>query len=250
MFIPMSDFHYVGAELELFSAAQNWKRYWSAKVQPAIHGDVVEVGAGIGANTPLLDVGPRGRWICLEPDAKLLVKLRASQASAVRQYENVVGTLSSLPAGECFDTLIYIDVLEHIEDDKAELAAAAKRLKPGGSLVVLSPAHQRLYTPFDKAIGHFRRYNLKMMRDAGPAELKAEKVIYLDSVGLLASTANLLFLKQSMPSAAQIQMWDSWMVPVSKLIDPLLGYSVGKTVVGVWRKPYPVLSGRPADPSR
>jgi SAM-dependent methyltransferase len=233
----MSEFHYVGSELELFSAARNWKNYWSSVVQPLIRGDVVEVGAGIGANTPLLDVAPRGRWVCLEPDAQLLAKLKQSQTSAVRTYENVVGTLASLPRDQHFDTLIYIDVLEHIEDDRAELAAAAGRLKTGGHLVVLSPAHQRLYTPFDRAIGHFRRYSARMMRDAAPSNLTAEKIIYLDSVGLLASTANLLFLKQSMPTAAQIQVWDRWMVPVSRLIDPLLRHSIGKTVVGVWSKP-------------
>jgi SAM-dependent methyltransferase len=232
----VSDFQYIGSELELFAAARNWKNYWSAQIRPLIRGDVVEVGAGIGTNTPFLDMVPRGRWICLEPDSQLAAQLKRSQP-ADRRYENIVGTLTSLPAGELFDTLIYIDVVEHIEDDRGELRAAASRLRAGGRVIVLSPAHQRLYTPFDKAIGHFRRYNLSMLRALGPPGLVAEKMTYLDSVGLLASTANLLFLKQSMPTAAQIGLWDRLMIPLSRVLDPLTGFTLGKTVVGVWRKP-------------
>jgi SAM-dependent methyltransferase len=232
----MSDFQYIGSELELFAAARNWKNYWSSTVRPAIQGDVLEVGAGIGTNTPFLDAGTRGRWVCLEPDPQLVAELARTQDRG-RGYQNVVGTLTALPASERFDTLIYIDVLEHIEDDRGELAAAGERLKPGGRVIVLSPAHQRLYTPFDKAIGHFRRYSRQMLRDITPAGLTAEKIIYLDAVGMLASTANLLFLKQSMPTKEQLHIWDHWMVPVSRAIDPILFHSVGKTVIGIWRKP-------------
>jgi hypothetical protein len=51
----MSDFSYVGSELELFAAVGNWKTYWSRQIRPFITGDVIEVGAGIGSNTPFLD---------------------------------------------------------------------------------------------------------------------------------------------------------------------------------------------------
>ena len=57
------------------------------------------------------------------------------------------------PADERFDTILYIDVLEHIDDDLGELARSATHLRPGGHLIVLAPAHQALYSPFDKAIG-------------------------------------------------------------------------------------------------
>ena len=63
----MAEFHYVGHELELFAEVRNWKSYWARQLQPFIHGDILEVGAGIGANTPFLDDGVRGRWVCLSP---------------------------------------------------------------------------------------------------------------------------------------------------------------------------------------
>jgi hypothetical protein len=113
---------------------------------------------------------------------------------------------------------------------------AASHLKPGGRLIVLSPAHAWLYTPFDKAIGHYRRYTKASLLAVAPAELATEKLIYLDSVGLLASLGNRLLLKSRMPTEAQIKTWDSWLIPCSRRLDPLFRYSIGKTIVGVWRR--------------
>ena len=71
---------YVGDELELFARARNWKRYWSAVVGPYLRGEVLEVGAGLGANTELLRAQATAvrRWVCLEPDSRLLEQLRKS----------------------------------------------------------------------------------------------------------------------------------------------------------------------------
>ncbi len=118
-----------------------------------------------------------------------------------------------LQASESFDTIVYIDVLEHIEDDAGELKLAARRLRRGGRIVVLSPAHQFLYTPFDAAIGHFRRYNRSSLRKISPPGLELEKLFYLDAFGIAASAMNRLLLRQSMPTKAQIETWDKWIVP-------------------------------------
>src|SRR5262249_21436916 len=129
------------------------------------------------------------------------------------------GTLASLDQTEIFNTILYIDVLEHIKDDSAELARAAEHLAPGGHLVVLSPAHSWLFSRFDQAIGHFRRYTAKALEALTPAKLRVVKSYYLDSVGLLASAANRLLLAQSLPTARQIHCWDNFMVPCSRILD-------------------------------
>lgn len=232
----MTQFHYVGNELDLFAAATNWKAYWSARISRYIHGDVLEVGAGIGSNTALLRARTAGTWLCLEPDPNLVAELR-QRVSGLPNCEAVCGTVASLPQTAGFDTIIYIDVLEHIEHDSEELKQAAARLRPGARIVVLSPAHQFLFSPFDAAIGHFRRYTKSSLRAASPPGLTLEALFYLDSVGIIASAANHLFLKQSMPTAAQIKLWDTRIIPVSRTIDPLLAGTLGKSVVGVWRKP-------------
>jgi len=234
----MAEIEYVGDELDLFAGVKAWKSYWSGWVRPYIIGDVLEVGAGIGTNTALLDQGPRGRWVCLEPDPQLAARMTAhiQQDASARVYESVCGTLSDLEPSERFDTIIYIDVLEHIEHDREELQAAANRLRPRGRIIVLSPAHQRLYTPFDKAIGHFRRYSRQMLRVISPSGARIEELVYLDSAGLLASATNAMFLKQSMPTREQLQIWDKWLVPVSRVMDKYLGHHVGKSVIAIWRK--------------
>jgi len=231
----MPEYSYVGSELDLFAAVHHWKSYWSAEIRQFIRGDVLEVGAGIGSNTRLLDSGRLGRFVCLEPDPQLASRLREQMDGS--RYEAVCGSVEALPPGQKFDTIVYIDVLEHIENDRAELERAGSRLRTGGRVVVVAPAHQRLFTPFDAAIGHFRRYDKRMVRALSPACLELECCRYLDSVGLAASTANLLLLKQSMPTKKQLAFWDSVLVPLSRITDRLFWYTVGKSIVAVWRKP-------------
>lgn len=228
-------FTYVGSELALFAAARNWKAYWSREVRRFIEGDVLEVGAGIGSNTSVLDLGGTGRWLCLEPDPRLLDQLRSAVGDEVR-HDTRCGTIASVRPEETFDTIIYIDVLEHIEHDRDELAAAASHLRAGGRIVVLAPAHESLTTDFDRAIGHYRRYSAASLAAMSPTGLTLERLAYLDSMGVLASAANRLFLRQAMPTERQIRFWDTFMVPVSSVLDPLLLHKVGKSILAVWRK--------------
>jgi SAM-dependent methyltransferase len=232
----MSDFHYVGSELDLFAEARNWKAYWSRRIGSFVRGDVLEVGAGIGSNTELMHGWTNGRWVCLEPDPSMASQLEENLKGRKR-LQSVCGTLQTLEKTENFDTIVYIDVLEHIEDDAAEMRRVALRLRPGGRAIVLSPAHQWLFTPFDESIGHFRRYNRSSLKRASPPDLILEKIFYLDSCGIAASAANQLFLKQSMPTRQQIGVWDKWMIPVSRVVDPVLQYAIGKSIVGIWRRP-------------
>ncbi len=229
---------YPGGELELFEHARNWKRYWAARITPFLGETVAEVGAGIGANTRNL-MSSCAHWTCIEPDSALAARIERLIERGHLGANCVVRatTLAALPPSSRFDTILYIDVLEHIADDRAELAEAARRLKPRGYLVVLGPAHQWLFTAFDSAIGHFRRYTAKSLQALSPPGLRPRRFQYLDSVGLLASLANVLVLKASMPTQAQIRFWDRVMVPVSRLLDPVIGFRAGKSVLAVWQAP-------------
>lgn len=232
-------FRYVGSELDIFASAVRWKSYWSNCIRPHLRGDTLEVGAGIGTNTKFLRTLVTGRWVCLEPDADLFLQLEKNlnESSLTRDCERSSGTLQSIARDDAFDTILYIDVLEHIEDDAGELQSAAARLRPGGRVIVLSPAHQFLYTPFDAAIGHFRRYNRESLRKISPPGLRLEKLFYLDACGVLLSAANRLLLRQSMPNKAQIRVWDKWVIPVSRSMDPLLMHAFGKSIIGIWHRP-------------
>src|ERR1039457_861921 len=114
----MSDFTYIGSELDLFAKALKWKRYWLSHLCPFVAGTVIEVGAGNGNNTRIFQDLDREHWICVEPDPDLCVKLRASLPSG-GSAEVVVGTLADVPENTPADTILYLDVLEHIEIGRA-----------------------------------------------------------------------------------------------------------------------------------
>lgn len=236
----MSDsYSYPGNELDLFAEAGNWKTYLSRMCVSFVKGDVLEVGAGIGSTTSFLCHSRIRSWTCLEPDAALSKTLCDNLARCGLQERTRVLTcdVRMIPAERLFDTIVYVDVLEHISDDVGELLSAADHLRASGRLIVVAPAHTWLYSEFDESLGHHRRYNKKSLRHAAPALLSEMRLLYLDSAGLVASLMNRLWLHHSMPTARQIRFWDRTLVPISCFLDRLVCYRLGKTVIGVWVKP-------------
>jgi hypothetical protein len=229
---------YQGTELELFANATNWKKYFSSRLKPYINGNVIEVGAGLGNSTKYLCFDGRVKWLCLDPDpsfARHLEQRIVSGDLPVACHARC-GVLGDLLPEELADTILYIDVLEHIENDEDEINRATAHLNPGGRIVVLSPAFNWLYSPFDKAIGHHRRYTTKDAKRLTLPQLTLQHIFFLDSVGLFASLANRLLMKASTPSASQIGFWDRVMVPMSTYTDRVFGSAFGKTIIMVWQK--------------
>ncbi len=232
------DQSYIGQELTIFAHAINWKRYYTSILQSYLGRRVVEVGAGLGATTQTICDGSQEEWICLEPDPALrsqidlLISSRQLPPCCVARG----GQVSGLETTARFDSFVYIDVLEHIADDRAELESAAARLVPGGRLIVLSPAFNFLYSPFDRSIGHHRRYDKGMYRALTPPGCTIEKMTYLDSLGTATSLVNRFLLTQSLPTVEQILFWDRQLIPLTKWLDRLVGYSFGRSLLGIWVK--------------
>jgi hypothetical protein len=233
----MTPYRYIGEELDVFAHAHNWKTYLRSTIGEHLTGDVLEVGAGIGATTRVFCDARQRSWTCLEPDPHLAARLERSLADRPIPLTPrvTIGTLIDLRPEPAYDTILYIDVLEHIENDRDELKRAAALLKPNGAVVVMSPAHQKLYTEFDANIGHFRRYDRPMFRALTPHGTVLETLRYLDSAGMLLSTANRVLLRSGSPTISQVRLWDRLFVTVSRRLDPLLGYRVGKSLLGIWR---------------
>lgn len=228
---------YPGSELDIFARAVNWKSYLKEQISSYLFGDILEVGAGIGATTSVLHDGTARRWVCLEPDPelarRLMLRLRSSPHNKTTQV--VIGSLRAFAHSPCFDCLLYIDVLEHIDDDRAEIQAAARLVRPSGYMVILSPAHQWLFSEFDRRIGHRRRYNRAVLRSLMPLGWSEEKLSYMDSIGILLSLGNVFCLRRSTPTASQIKVWDRVCVPISRLFDQQLRGKLGKSLLAVWR---------------
>ncbi len=221
---------YIGNELEIFAKATNWKRYWRSRIKPFVKGDVLDVGAGIGATRKNLEAVDFSSWHALEPDPDLAVQIDTANCKVT------VGTISAIK--DSYDTILYIDVLEHIKEDARELADAAERLRPGGKLIVLAPAHQNLYSPLDEAVGHYRRYDQQQLTALGPETLVLERSEYLDSIGIIVSGLNSRLLKQQLPTERQIWFWDTILVPCAWLLDALTLRRLGKSLLMVWSKPH------------
>jgi SAM-dependent methyltransferase len=233
----MRQYEYPGDELDIFSDAVNWKRYFARLLEPYVTGSVLEVGAGLGETTRELMNANVRRWVCLEPDPQLAKRLATKLKQFLVMPEVIVGDLRSIRDEDRFESIVYIDVLEHIRADAAELRAASAHLHPGGHLVVLSPAYQFLYSKFDSALGHERRYTRHTLNRVFPPELEPVTTFYADSVGVLLSLANKILLRQALPTAKQIRTWDQLVVPVSRVLDPIIGFNFGRSVIAVYRRP-------------
>jgi hypothetical protein len=186
-----------------------------------------------------LRTGTQAEWVCLEPDAALAKDLEATLAANPSPVATrvVVGDIGALDPAERFDCILYIDVLEHIEDDTGELARATRFLAKGGALVVLCPAFQVLFSAMDTALGHFRRYTARSLVAVFPRELRRREVFYLDSLGMVASLANKFVLRQDAPGGGQVKFWDGFIIPISRVLDRLVAFSAGRSVIAVFSKP-------------
>jgi SAM-dependent methyltransferase len=233
-------FQYTGDELDVFAHAVRWKAYFGSQLRPVIRGDVLEVGAGIGSNLEALGSSSVRSWTALEPDERmgeeLERRLRACSAAHGFSAWRSHGAIRSLPESPSFDAILYIDVLEHIEDDRSELEQAARRLRSGGKLCVLSPALPWLFSEFDARIGHHRRYDRAGLAALTPPGSRLQWARYLDSAGLSASLANRFLLRSPTPARSQILVWDRLLVPLSRPLDWLLRYRVGKSILAVWER--------------
>ncbi len=119
---------YIGNELEVFEHATNWKNYYASFIKPFLGKKVAEVGAGLGGTTPVLCDGSQEEWLCIEPDSDLLekVKKKITGGTIPPVCKPFMGYLTNVK--DRFDSVLYIDVIEHIQDDKAELKVAANSL--------------------------------------------------------------------------------------------------------------------------
>ena len=233
-------FKYIGTELDLFAMAINWKAYIRHEIGRYVKGHVLEVGAGVGETTKALIGVKNESWTCLEPDRELAERITSildKDSCCKSNVPNIiVGNIDHPACDRKYDTILYIDVLEHIKEDETEIQKAARKLNKKGCLIVLAPAHQFLYSAFDSMIGHYRRYNQKHLVDIHPSDTKLLRVRYLDSVGCLASLGNKVILRAGMPTKNQIIMWDRFMVPLSRFFDFVFGHRIGKSVYVVWQR--------------
>ncbi|MFZ9730664.1 MAG: class I SAM-dependent methyltransferase, partial [Ilumatobacteraceae bacterium] len=153
---------------------------------------VPEVGAGAGYVTQEL-ANFSDSVATIEPNQVLFTQLQARVAHlsnvAVLNMtldEFMQPTRGSIDGGRQFDSVVHINVLEHIDGDARELSRARKVLAPSGRILIVVPAHRWLYSKVDQLSGHFRRYSKSSHRSTHrQAHLRPSKLVYSGSVGML-----------------------------------------------------------------
>jgi SAM-dependent methyltransferase len=222
----------VSHSLAILSAIYNYNHWIFSMVRDFLGPRVVEVGSGVGNITQFLLNAEK--IACLEP----YEPYRNHLANRFRQHGNVSvhpWLIQDCPCGDVgagqFDSVVCLNVLEHIDDDVGALEAMRSLVVPGGHVIVLVPALQSLYGEMDRAMGHVRRYTLPSLRTAfADAGLRPWRGRYMNMVGALGWFWRGRVARKARISPAQTLFFDR-LVPVLSAVERLLPVMFGQSVI-------------------
>jgi glycosyltransferase involved in cell wall biosynthesis len=225
--------------LQSIRRAKGFNKWMLSTFRRYVGQRVLEAGCGIGNFTELLL--DRQRLVCVDNDPFYVEMIQ-------RRY----GHLENLRVGrfdltnpdqyqslqpECLDTIICLNVVEHIEPDQEVLQHYFNVLAPGGHVVILVPAHPALYSVCDKILGHFRRYTRRELRaKMERAGFQIVSVREFNRLGVYGWLLNKM-LKKSELNPRQMRLYEL-LLPLAKLMD-FLHLGPGLSVVGIGRKTAP-----------
>jgi SAM-dependent methyltransferase len=165
--------------LETLKEADEYYNWLFSRVRPFIHGKTLEIGSGIG-NFAKWAKEAASEYHVSDADTKLVQRL-APDFPVAFQWD----LYQPFPRSDFYDTIIILNVIEHLEDDSAAIRHIHERLVPGGNLIVMVPAMSFLYGSLDKAFGHFRRYTKNSMKSVVlDASFKILKNEYVNVIGM------------------------------------------------------------------
>ncbi|WBQ05573.1 class I SAM-dependent methyltransferase [Kribbella sp. CA-293567] len=226
-----------GRALEQGGAGQpRYRRYQRELITPYCGRSVLEVGAGLGEFAAGLTGLDRLVVTDADPDAVALMAQRFAGRPEVEAQQFALGNKFSL--AEPVETVIAINVLEHLEDDAAALAGLAELVVPGGTIVLWVPGYQQLYGEFDRRVGHFRRYTPATVSDAvRRAGLQVEVAKPVNLLGGIAWWAAVRRGGSTAPNPKLVAIYDRFVVPVTRAVERRIPVPFGQTVLCVARTP-------------
>jgi SAM-dependent methyltransferase len=226
-----------GRDLEQGGADQpRYRRYQHDLIAPHCGRSVLEVGAGLGEFAARFTGLDRLVLTDADPDAVDLLAERFADRPEVEARQLALGGALSLD--KPVDTVLAINVLEHLEDDAAALRSLAGLVIPGGTIVLWVPAYQQLYGEFDRRVGHFRRYTPVTLRDVFErAGLAVELAKPVNLLGGIAWWAAVRRGGSTRPNPRLVSIYDRFVVPVTRAVESVVPVPFGQTVLGVARVP-------------
>ncbi len=225
-----NNFNYDGWELNFFDKAKNFRDYQWSLFRSRVKKKILEVGPG---NCVFLQ-----RYYRISKEIHLFepsIKIRNKLKKKTKKLKKV--KLLSKYYKTKYDTIIYLDVLEHIRDDEKEILSAYKRLKKHGNLIISVPAFQHLYTDYDRKIGHYRRYDKKSFKKIlNKLKLKSYQMTYFDSIGYaLIFLSKFLAVSNRVNFKGSVKFWN-FLIPISKILDVFLSIFIGKSLMVIITK--------------
>ena len=229
---------YQGTELEALYSLRRYRRWIMTFFEPYVRGRVLEIGAGIGNMSELLqpDVGTLD---LVEPSPNFfhpLTKKFMNMSSVTIIPKTFEKFVSSKPS-EPYDCIVMVNVLEHIENDANALRECYGLLKPQGHLLIMVPALQFLFSDLDKLVGHYRRYEYSDLKaKALSANFELIKLCFFDSVGIIP-----WWLINTLGGATKFNnhlasFYDYFVVPVTRKLETLYPPPVGKNLISILRR--------------
>jgi len=234
---------YVGRDLEAMSFAVNYHEWILEIFKPFLGKRAVEVGAGSGSFSEMLLRCQLRSLAVVEPSTKMFSQLTARIDSLrtpadVSVYNATFGEVAlEIKKSHHPDSIIYVNVLEHIEDDGHEITMIHDTLDASGRVFIFVPALPWLLSAFDEEIGHFRRYYKDELeakcRRAGFRTLLCR---YFDFSGILPWWVNYRLLNSKKMSGEAVKYYDRYVVPVAQAFESIVTPPIGKNLIVVAEK--------------
>tara|TARA_Y100001958_G_C21187307_1_gene516085 strand:+ start:758 stop:1438 length:681 start_codon:yes stop_codon:yes gene_type:complete len=223
---------YQGQELEAFDKAKIFQKYIFFQIKKYFKNGIFEVGAGLGSfSKEYINDYQDIHLSDLDTQNFKTLKKKFSEKKIKISQEKIQDTNLK------YNTIVYLNVLEHIKEDTKEINDAESKLNPGGNIIILVPAHQNLYSKFDKAVGHCKRYDIDYFKNINNKKLRIKKLIHLDMFGYFLYFLNKIFFREEeYPSTFKIMVWDKIFIPITILLDFLSFYKFGKNILCVYEK--------------
>ena len=211
-----------------------YRRYQYDLIAPHCGRTILEVGAGLGEFAEQFDDVDRLVLTDVDPGAVDLMARRFAGRPEVQTRTLALGVAPELD--EPVDSVVAINVLEHIEDDAGALRSLATAVKPGGSIVLWVPGYQQLYGEFDRKVGHVRRYTPSTLASAvRRAGLDVELVKPVNLLGGIAWWLTVRRGGSTSPDSKLVAVFDRFVVPVTRALERVVRPPFGQSVLCVAR---------------
>jgi 2-polyprenyl-3-methyl-5-hydroxy-6-metoxy-1,4-benzoquinol methylase len=232
--------------LDVLAGANHYNQWILDSFAHALGPKVLEVGCGTGSFTQLLLNHPAVHHVTgvdLDPvhvhktRHQLLDLTADTRKTLTARVQDVMVSWPDATELGSFDTVVLLNVLEHLPDEQQALQRLKATLKPGGRLVILVPAHQWLYSPYDASIGHRCRYTQASLTAAlQAADFEVTALKYFNRVGILGWWWNFCVLKKPVMDADSVGAFELLMPLVRRIEDTLPMPPMGLSVLAVGTK--------------